>query len=105
VVIKGSAAEADGGAIHARSMNVTAGSLTINRSVADENGGCILTVYTFTQSGGAVSLQGCRAKREGGGIFSRGNITMEDAATLTIRDSQADRGGGVIANWVSNKAM
>ncbi|CAE7810161.1 unnamed protein product, partial [Symbiodinium necroappetens] len=65
---------------------------------------CINTPYHFTQSGGVVSLEGCKASREGGGIFSRGNIPMEETATLTIRDSQAERGGGIMTTWINNKA-
>ncbi|CAE7226397.1 unnamed protein product, partial [Symbiodinium necroappetens] len=64
---------------------------------------CIFTGDDFTQSGGAVSLGGCKAIHEGGGIFSPGNVTMEEMATLTIRDSHADKGGGIMTTWI-NKA-
>ena len=39
-----------------------------------------------------------------GGIISTGNITMAEMATLTIRDSKADRGGGIMTTWIHNKA-
>ncbi|CAE7879687.1 unnamed protein product, partial [Symbiodinium necroappetens] len=65
---------------------------------------CIHTYNDFTQSGGAVSLEGCKAHREGGGIFSGRNITMGEMATLTIRDSKADKGGGIMTTWIHSKA-
>ena len=39
-----------------------------------------------------------------GGIFSPGNIAMEEMAALTIRDSKADKGGGIMTTWIHNKA-
>ena len=39
-----------------------------------------------------------------GGIFSRDNFTMEEMATLTIGDSQAERGGGIMTTKIRSKA-
>ncbi|CAE6938127.1 unnamed protein product [Symbiodinium sp. CCMP2592] len=103
------AAQDRGGAIQARAMIVSGGNVVIKKSEAGveiegESGrGGGIHAATFKQSGGAVSLQGCKATRQGGGIFST-NITIEESATLSIRDSTASRGGGIFANWVTNKA-
>ena len=39
-----------------------------------------------------------------GGIFAAKNITIQETGILTILDSQSDRGGGIFAEWITNKA-
>jgi len=97
----------DGGAINTDHLMASGGSLTIKESKA-RDGGCICTRgrgLGFNQSGGAVSLQGCKARRRGGGIFAAKNITIQETGILTILDSQSDRGGGIFAEWITNKAQ